>query len=77
MFQGLVPINRAMFLTMALLVVLAFSMGLGLFLARILLDSLLLAFGIGQRPVIRWHLVTFATVLFWSWYFAPRLLALN
>jgi len=66
-----------MLISLGLLVVLAFCMGLGVFLARIVLDGLLLKLGVGQRPIIRWHLVTFATVLFWSWYFAPRLLALN
>jgi hypothetical protein len=27
--------------------------------------------------VIRWRIVAFATMLFWSWYFAPSLLALQ
>ena len=66
-----------MLITFAHVAVLGFCMGLGLFLARILLNFLLLMLGAGQPPVIRWHLVTFATVLFWCWYFAPRLLALN
>jgi hypothetical protein len=66
-----------MLITVLLLAVLACSLGLGLFLARIVLESLLVALGGGQRPVIRWHLITFTTMLFWIWYFAPRLLALN
>ena len=65
-----------MLMTLSLLAVLVCSIGLGLFLARILLESLLSALG-GQRPLIRWHFVTFTTMLFWIWYFAPRLLALN
>ena len=64
-----------MLITLALFAVLGLAMGLVLFLARILLDFLLVTLGVG--PVIRWQFVTFATVLFWSWYFAPRLLALN
>jgi hypothetical protein len=54
------------------------SVGLGLVLARVALDLALALLGAPQQPLfIRWHIVAFATMLFWSWYFAPSLFALQ
>ena len=54
------------------------SVGLGLFFARLALDLVFAILGAPSQPVfIRWHVVAFATMLFWSWYLAPRLFALQ
>jgi hypothetical protein len=71
------PIKRAMLIVGATLAVLTLSIALGVFLARTTLDLVFSLLGTSHRPLIRWHVVAFSTMLFWIWYFAPRLFALQ
>jgi len=52
---------------------LAFAVGLALAIARATLDLLFLLLGLTHPLLIRWHLVAFGAMLFWSWYLAPSL----
>jgi hypothetical protein len=52
------------------------AVALGLLIARGALSLLFLLLGIAHPFIIRWHLVAFGTMLFWSWYFAPSLSAI-
>ena len=52
---------------------LALAVGLALAIARATLDLLFLLLGLTHPLLIRWHLVAFGAMLFWSWYFAPSL----
>ena len=61
----------------AILALLTLSIALGVFLARTTLDLVFSFLGASHRPFIRWHVVAFSTMLFWMWYFAPRLFALQ
>jgi hypothetical protein len=67
-----------MMLVVVPLALVVLSVGLGLFLARLALDLALGILGAPSQPLfIRWHIVAFATMLFWSWYLAPSLFALQ
>ena len=74
---GQVPITRAMVIVVATLALLTLSIALGVFLARTTLDLVVSLLGASHQPLIRWHVVAFSTMLFWIWYFAPRLFALQ
>jgi hypothetical protein len=58
------------------IVLLALAVGLALIIARATLDLLLLLLGLPHPVLIRWHIVAFATMVFWAWYFAPSLSAM-
>jgi len=77
MFWRQVPIKGAMVIVIATLVLLTLSIALGVFLARTTLDLVFSLLGASHQPLIRWHVVAFSTMLFWVWYFAPRLFALQ
>jgi hypothetical protein len=77
MFWRHVPIKRAMVIIVATLALLTLSIALGVILARTTLDLVFSLLGSSHRPLIRWHVVAFSTMLFWIWYFAPRLFALQ
>jgi hypothetical protein len=61
----------------ATLALLTLSIAVGVFLARTTLDLVFALLGASHRPLIRWHFLAFSTLLFWIWYFAPRLFALR
>ncbi|MCM3879328.1 MAG: hypothetical protein ND807_04385 [Vicinamibacterales bacterium] len=58
------------------IVLLALTVGLALIIARATLDLLLLLLGLRHPVLIRWHIVAFAAMVFWAWYFAPSLSAM-
>jgi hypothetical protein len=49
---------------------------LALLIARATLALLFVLLGVAHPVLIRWHVVAFGTMLFWSWYFAPTLSAM-
>jgi hypothetical protein len=57
-------------------VLLAAGVLLGLLIARATLTLLFALLGVNHQFLVRWHVVAFATMLFWSWYFAPSLSAM-
>jgi hypothetical protein len=77
MFWRHVPIKGEMVIVAATLALLTLSIAVGVFLARTTLDLVFTLLGASHRPLIRWHVVAFSTMLFWIWYFAPRLFALQ
>ena len=57
---------------------LVLSIALGLILARTALSLIFAILGAQPHPLfIRWHVVAFAAMLFWTWYFAPAIVALQ
>lgn len=66
-----------MLVVVATLTLLTLSIALGVFLARATLGLVFGLLGASHGPLIRWHVVAFSTMLFWIWYFAPRLFALQ
>ena len=52
---------------------LAMTVGLALVIARATLDLLFVFLGLTHPLLIRWHMVAFGAMLFWSWYLAPTL----
>ena len=73
MLLELVPIFLIM-MVVAAFAFLGFSVFVGLTLTRATLDVVCRAIGLARPMFIRWHLVAFGAMLFWSWYFAPTLL---
>lgn len=71
----MLPITRPMMIlgTFALL---ALAVGLAMLLARATLNLVFVLLGVTRPLLIRWHLLAFAAMLFWSWYFAPNLSAM-
>ncbi len=61
----------------ATLALLMLSIAVGVFLARTTLDLVFTLLGASHQPLIRWHVVAFSMLLFWIWYFTPRLAALR
>jgi hypothetical protein len=55
---------------------LAAAVGLAMLLARATLSLIFVLLHISHPVLIRWHLVAFGAMLFWSWYFAPNLSAM-
>jgi hypothetical protein len=60
----------------ATFVLLALTVGLAMVLARATLNLIFVLLQITHPLLIRWHLVAFAAMLFWSWYLAPNLSAM-
>lgn len=52
------------------------AVALALVIARATLNLLFIILGLTQPLLIRWHMVAFGAMLFWSWYFAPTLSAM-
>ncbi len=57
-------------------VLLAMAVALALVIARATLNLLFIILGLTQPLLIRWHLVAFVAMRFWSWYLAPTLSAM-
>jgi hypothetical protein len=57
-------------------VLLAAAVALALVIARATLNLMFIIIGLTHPLLIRWHLVAFGAMLFWSWYFAPTLSAM-
>jgi len=74
-FTGVRPITLAMMLLVTF-VLLAAAVLLALLIARATLSLLLALLGVSHALSIRWHVIAFGTMLFWSWYFAPSLSAM-
>jgi hypothetical protein len=55
---------------------LGMAIGLALAISRAILSALFVLLGLAQPLIIRWHLVAFGAMLFWSWFFAPTLAAI-
>ena len=49
---------------------------LAVIIARATLTLLFVLIGVTHPVLIRWHIVAFGAMLFWSWYFAPSLSAM-
>jgi hypothetical protein len=56
-------------------VLLAAGVLIGLLIARATVTLLFTLVGLNHN-LVRWHLIAFGTMLFWSWYFAPSLSAM-
>jgi hypothetical protein len=56
-------------------VLLAAGVLIGLLIARATLTLLFRLVGLNHN-LVRWHVIAFGTMLFWSWYFAPSLSAM-
>jgi len=56
-------------------VLLAVGVLIGLLIARATLTLLFALVGLNPHAV-RWNVIAFGTMLFWSWYFAPSLSAM-
>jgi hypothetical protein len=59
----------------ATFVLLALAVGLALVLARATLNLAFVLLRMSPPLFIRWHLVAFGAMLFWSWYYAPTISA--
>lgn len=75
MFAGVRPITLEMMLVVTF-VLLAAAVLLGLLIARATLMLIFTLLGVNHGLLIRWHVIAFGTMLFWSWYFAPSLSAM-
>ena len=52
------------------------SVGLALLIAHATLNMVFGLFGMTQRVLVRWDLLAFVGMLFWTWYLAPVLSAM-
>lgn len=61
---------------LATFVLLMLAVGVALAIARATLILVFVLLGVANPLLIRWHVIAFGTMLFWSWYFAPILSAM-